>query len=72
MNIIVEVKNHEGKIEAITLRRGYLTKFVDPKKNYPISYYVDNDGKRIKIIKEAKGEDLSENQIAELFSKELL
>lgn len=72
MNIIVEVKNHEGKIEGITLRRGYLTKFVDPKKLYPVSYYINNDRARISKIAEVKGEDLSENQIAELFSRELL
>jgi len=72
MNITVEVKNHDGKIETMNVRRGYLVKFVDPEKLYLTSYYINNEGARVSHMGKVKGSDLTENQIAELFWRELL
>ncbi len=72
MKITIDVKDGKGIIQTVDVRRGYLVKFINPEKIYPISYYINKDGDRIPVSKQAKGEDLSENQIAELFSKELL
>lgn len=72
MNIIIGVKNSNGVIEQRELKTAYLAKFVDPSKEYPVSYTIDGYGNRINEPKILKGEDLTQNQIAELFSKELL
>lgn len=72
MTITIEVKNHDGKIEHMNVRRGYLVKFVDPEKMYLTSYYINNDGARVSKMSKVKGSDLTENQIAELFWRELL
>ena len=72
MKITIDVKDGKGVIQNIDVIRSYLVKFVNPDKLYPISYCINKDGGRIPVSKQVKGEDLSENQIAELFSKELL
>ena len=72
MNITIELRNEDGKIETMNVRRGYLVKFVDTEKMYLTSYYVKNDGARVSHMGKVKGSDLTENQIAELFWRELL
>jgi len=72
MKIIVEVKNNKDNIIQCVLRRSYLTKFVDADKLYPVTYTIKQDGTKVNEPTYLKGEDLTENQIAQLFSKELL
>ena len=40
---------------------------IDPKRKYPVRYWIDNDGNKHYEWKLLKGEDLTENQIFELF-----
>lgn len=72
MKIRVEVKDEAGNVQQYVVRRSYLVKFVDPKKEYPVTYTINHDGTRVNEPAMLKGEDLSENQIAQLFSKGLL
>lgn len=72
MKITIEVKDENNLVQKREVRISYLTKFVDEKKEYPVSYTIDNNGKRVNTPTMLKGEDLTQNQIAELFSKELL
>lgn len=72
MKITIEVKDENNLVQKRGVRISYLTKFVDEKKEYPVSHTIDNNGKRVNTPTMLKGEDLSQNQIAELFSKELL
>lgn len=72
MKIKIEVKDESGNTQEYTIRRSYLTKFVDPNKEYPVTYSIKSDGTRLNEAAYLKGEDLTENQIAQLFSKGLL
>ncbi len=72
MKITIDVKDIKGVIINKEVRRCYLVKFVNPSKMYPVSYTIKQDGTKVIGLSELKGEDLTENQIAELFSKELL
>lgn len=72
MNITIEVKNALGEIKLRQVSTAYLVKFVDPTKEYPVSYTMDNHGNKKYKPAMIKGEDLTQNQIAELFSRELL
>jgi len=72
MKIRVEVKDEAGNVQQYDVRRSYLVKFVDPKKEYPVTYTIKHDGTRVNEPTMLKGEDLTENQIAQLFSKGLL
>lgn len=72
MKITIEVKTGNAEIIKREVNIAYLSKFVDPEKEYPVSYTMDNHGNRINEPAMLKGEDLSQNQIAELFSRELL
>ena len=53
-------------------RKAYLVKFVDPERKYPVSYIIDNNGYKICKPTLLSGKELTENQIVELFQKELL
>ncbi len=72
MKITLGVKDIKGTIINKEVRIAYLVKFVNPNKMYPVSYTIKQDGTKVIGLSELKGEDLSENQIAELFSLELL
>jgi hypothetical protein len=71
MQVTIDVIDENGKLQKRSIRRSCLVKYVDPKKEYPISYQMSATGRENKpaIL---RGEDLTENQIAELFSKGLL
>jgi len=60
------------KQRTININLSYLTKFVDPKKEYPVSYHIDQNGNIINEPIFLYGYDLTENQIFELFENELL
>lgn len=73
MEITVEFKNHDTNvIERRSFSRGYLSKFVDPKKMYAVPYTIMQDGKLNSNPNYLRGEDLTENQIAILFANQLL
>lgn len=72
MKITIEVKNARNFIEKREVSRAYLTKFVNPNQEYPVTYTIKQDGTKVYEPTILRGEDLTENQIAELFSKELL
>ena len=72
MKIRVEVKDEAGNVQQYVVSRSYLVKFVDPNKEYPVTYTINHDGTRVNEHAILKGEDLTENQIAQLFSKGLL
>ena len=63
MKIRVEVKDEAGNVQQYVVRRSYLVKFVDPKKEYPVTYTINHDGTRVNEPAMLKGEDLTENQI---------
>ena len=46
----------------------YLSKFVDPKRYYAVPYTIKQDGTRVNEPSYLIGADLTENQIAILFS----
>lgn len=71
MKIRVEVKDEAGNVQQYVVRRSYLVKFVDPKREYPVTYTIKH-GTRVNEPAILKGEDLTENQIAQLFSKGML
>jgi len=62
----------QSKIKLISVRPSYLIKFVDPNKEYPVSYIIKQNGEKINEPSILKGCDLTEKQIIELFEKELL
>lgn len=68
--VVKEVKPH-GTVN-ILVKKSYLVKFVDPNKMYPVSYTFNPDGSVNKEPFLLKGEDLTENQILELFQNQLL
>lgn len=72
MEIIVEVKDEFGNIQKYNVNRSCLVKFVDPQKEYPVDYTITQNGIRVNEPAILKGEDLTENQIAQLFLKGLL
>ena len=58
-----------------SVRKAYPVKFVDPKKEYDVSYlapHQSKSGERESGIFTLKGEDLTENQIWQLFLREAL
>lgn len=74
-NCGVEYHIHKPQLKGkklIAVRVPYLVKFVDPDKSYPVSYIINSDGKRIDKPSDIMGYDLTENQIVELFERELL
>jgi hypothetical protein len=72
MNITIETKDQHGNVQHHKMHRGYLSRFVNPDNYYPVNYTIKQDGTRVKEPTMLKGEDLTENQIAELFAKQLL
>jgi hypothetical protein len=72
MEIRIDFKNPDGSVVERKIRRSYLVKFVDPEKEYPVSYKIGTDGARIESPGMLLGKDLTENQIADLFIRELL
>lgn len=74
-NCGVEYHIHKPQLKGkklIAVRVPYLVKFVDPDKEYPVSYTIKQDGEKINEPSILMGYDLTENQIVELFEKELL
>ena len=49
-----------------------MKKFIGMNKKYPVSYFINQDGDFIYEPSFLYGCDLTENQIVELFEKELL
>ncbi len=72
MNIKIEVKNESNEIVELTVSRSYLSKFVSPNKEYIVDYTINNDGTRNNMPCMLLGKDLTENQIAILFSERQL
>jgi len=72
MNIKIDVKNAKGDVETFLVRRSYLVKFVDADKYYTVPYTISQDGNKNYEQSSVLGSDLTENQIALLFSMELL
>ena len=72
MNIVIEIKNQDGNVFTRTVPRSYLVRFVKPKQIYPVNYKTLQDGTRVNEPGFLRGADLTENQIAELFAKQLL
>ena len=72
MKINVEIKDEAGNVQQCVVMRSYLSKFVDPKRYYAISYTIKQDGTRVNEPTYLIGADLTENQIAIFFSKMLL
>lgn len=72
MKINIEIKNEDGDISQCTVMRSYLSKFVDPKRFYAVPYTIKQDGTRVNEPSYLIGADLTENQIAILFSEMLL
>lgn len=68
----VEIKDAKGNIEKCCVMRSYLSKFVSPKRHYAVPYTIKQDGTRVNEPTYLLGEDLTENQIAILFSQMLL
>lgn len=59
----------KGKVVG-TIKKSYLSKFVDPKKEYDVNYLTPHqsmENKRECGFFKLHGEDLTENQIWELF-----
>jgi hypothetical protein len=72
MKIYVEVKDKRGNIIKKEMERSRLSKYVVSERLYPVSYTFGSDNKRIDKPSMLKGKDLTENQIAELFLKDLI
>jgi hypothetical protein len=72
MKINVEIKDGDGNIQQCAVMRSYLSKFVDPKRYYAVPYTIKQDGTRLNESSYLIGADLTENQIAILFSEMLL
>ena len=56
----------------VLVKKSYLARFVDPHKSYPVWYTFNADGSRNNEPSYLKGEDLTENQILDLFQNQLL
>jgi hypothetical protein len=69
---IAKIQSRKGNEFIAVVRRSYLSKFVDPYKDYNVSYFIDNNGNKIKEPTTLIGADLTENQIQELFENERL
>jgi hypothetical protein len=72
MKINVEIKDEAGNVHQCAVMRSYLSKFVDPKRYYAVPYTIEQDGTRVNEPSYLIGADLTENQIAILFSEMLL
>ena len=72
MKINVEIKDESGNVQQCAVMRSYLSKFVDPKRYYAVPYTIKQDGTRVNEPSDLIGADLTENQIAILFSEMLL
>lgn len=72
MKLKAEVTDRKGNTEVHDIRCGYLVKFVNPDKEYPVSYTIENDGTKDHKPTILKGMDLTEPQIVELFINEML
>ena len=68
----VEITDKTGNVHLHNVRDSYLVKFVNPNQEYPVTYTIKQDGTKINEPTMLKGEDLTQNQIVELFVKELL
>lgn len=69
---IAKIQSRKSNEFIAVVRRSYLSKFVDPYEDYNVSYFIDNNGKKIKEPTTLMGADLTENQIRELFENERL
>jgi hypothetical protein len=70
----LKIINEAGDVLGY-FRKPYLTRFVNPTKKYEVDYLASHQsesGKRENKFFEIKGEDLTENQIFQLFLKEKL
>lgn len=72
MKIYVEIKDKRGNIVKKEIERSRLCKYVVAERLYPVSYTFGSGNKRINEPSMLKGKDLTENQIAELFVKDLI
>lgn len=72
MDLKIEYTDRLKKTHIKMMRGGYLVKFVEPKKEYSVSYTIDHSGKRVDGPAVLKGEDLTEPQIIDLFLREQL
>ena len=72
MKINVEIKDEAGNVQQFAVMRSYLQKFVDQKRYYAVPYTIKQDGTRVNEPSYLIGADLTENQIAILFSEMLL
>lgn len=72
MNIITVSIKEKGNAVSRIVSGSYLVKFVNPDKEYPVNYSVKQDGTKVYKPQMLIGADLTENQIVELFSKQLL
>ncbi len=67
--MVEQVKNN---VSSGCVSGNYLVKFVDPDKEYPVNYTVKQGGVKVYKPQMLIGADLTETQIVELFSKQLL
>ena len=72
MNTITVSIKEKGNAVSRIVSGSYLVKFVDPDKEYPVNYTIKQDGTKVHKPQMLIGADLTENQIVELFSKQLL
>lgn len=66
---------NEDSFPIGNVRKAYLVKFVDPKKEYEVNYlapHQSKSGNREVGNFTLKGEDLTENQVWQLFLREAL
>lgn len=68
----IEIKDEDGNIKQCSVMCSYLSKFVDPKRHYAVPYSIKQDGTRVNEPTYLLGADLTNNQIAILFSNMLL
>jgi hypothetical protein len=67
-----KITDEAGNVQQCAGMRSYLSKFVDPKRYYDVPYTIKQDGTRVNEPSYLIGADLTENQIAILFSEMLL
>ena len=72
MEITLNYTDEAGNVQQCAVMRSYLSKFVDPKRYYAVPYTIKQDGTRVNEPSYLIGADLTENQIAILFSEMLL
>ena len=72
MNTITVLIKEKGNAVSRIVSGSYLVKFVDPDKEYPVNYTIKHDGTKVHKPQMLIGADLTENQIVELFSKQIL